>query len=125
MAEDSRSIHPNALVNYQGAVIPREKLEKYVLDPTHEVGKHKALVFQSVLGFDQSNWEILKQRILDELPYHEAVPSGEGLWGKKFVARLPITGVNGHTAEVETVWIIRPRTDYPGLVTALVLKRKR
>ena len=32
----SRSIHPNALPNYQKAVILREKLEGYVLNPTHE-----------------------------------------------------------------------------------------
>jgi len=55
MADDSRNIHPRALPNYQRAVIPENKLLRYSLDPTHPRGRHKAIVFKSALGFDQSN----------------------------------------------------------------------
>lgn len=52
MAEESKSIHPNALPNYERAAIPRNKLENYALNPLHEPdGKHKAHVFKSVLWF--------------------------------------------------------------------------
>ena len=64
MANAHRSVHPNALPNYKEAVIPPEKLEKYALDPTHPVGKNKAIVFKSALGFDQSNWQLLAETIL-------------------------------------------------------------
>jgi hypothetical protein len=56
MANGARSVHPNALPNYRNAVIPREKLEGYVLNPMHPVGKNKAIVFKSALGFYKSNW---------------------------------------------------------------------
>lgn len=94
MADRGRSAHPNALPNYQNAEIAREKLEGYVLNPNHEAarpdgssGKDKAKIFKATLGFDQSNWEILKQRILDELPYHEAVFEAERKkWGKAYMS---------------------------------------
>ena len=123
MAEDSRSRHLHALPNYEKAVILRDKLEGYVLNPTHDEGRHKARVFKRALGFEQSDWEELKLRILAELPYHEAILQGEGLWGRTYLVMLPITGLNGKTADVETVWIIRPKTDFPSLVTTLVAKR--
>jgi len=124
MDEKSRSIHSHALPNYDKAVIPSDKLEKYALDPAHDKGKHKARVFKSALGFEQSNWQELKKGILDELPYHQAVEGGEGSWGQKYTVTFPITGPNGRTVEVETVWIIRPGTDFPSLVTTLVAKER-
>ena len=32
------------------AVVPREKLEGYLLNPEHEIGRHKARVFAATLG---------------------------------------------------------------------------
>jgi hypothetical protein len=124
-----RSIDPHALPNYQNAEIARDKLEGYALNPNHEAarpggssGKNKARVFKAALGFDQSNWEILKQRILDELPYHDAVFEAEKKdWGKAYHVDMPILGVNGSTKNVRTVWIIKHGRDDPSLVTLLVL----
>jgi hypothetical protein len=126
---DGRSIHPHALPNYQNAEIAREKLEGYSLNPNHKAaradgssGKNKARVFKAALGFDQSNWEILKQRILDVLPYHEAVFDAEKTnWGKTFHVDIPIMGVNGRTTNVRTAWIIKHGKDDPSLVTLWVL----
>lgn len=129
MADGDRNIHPPALPNYQNASIARDKLEGYVLDPNHEAaqpdgssGKDKARVFKAALGFDQSNWEILNQRILDELPYHEAVFEAEKKdWGKAYHVDMPILGVNGSTKNVRTAWIIRHGKGDPSLVTLWVL----
>jgi len=129
MANGGRSVHPKALPNYQNAEIAREKLEGYALNPNHEAarpdgssGKNKARVFRAALGFDQSNWEILKQRILDELPYHEAVFEAERKdWGKAYHVDVPILGVNGRTKNVRTAWLIGHGKYNPSLVTLLVL----
>jgi len=72
MTDKAKKKHPNALSNHEGAVIPVEKLVEHCLNPAHPVGKHKAIVFRSVLGFDQSNWQLLKPRVLEQLPYFEA-----------------------------------------------------
>jgi hypothetical protein len=38
------------LPNSDKAIVPIEKLRDYSLNPSHSVGKHKARVFESVLG---------------------------------------------------------------------------
>jgi hypothetical protein len=106
--DESRSVHSHALPNYDKAVIPQSKLEEYVLNPFHDEGKHKALLFKSILGFEQADWEELRRRILDELPYNESIKREEGTWGRKYVVYLTILGLNGTVAKVRTVWIIRP-----------------
>jgi hypothetical protein len=125
MTEESRSIHSCALPNYDRAEIPRGKIEGYALNPANDEGKHKARVFKSALGFDQSNWELLRQRILDELPYHEAKPAQASQWGDSYVVDLPIEGPNGSTARVRTVWLFRVGTDYPSLITVYILPKKK
>jgi hypothetical protein len=115
-----RTIHPNALPNYSRAVILREKLEGYALNAQHPEGQHKARVFKSALGFEQTDWQLLEKAILDELPYNDAGQVNKGPWGDKYVVVLPITGLNGNTVNVITAWIIRPKTDYPSLITTYV-----
>jgi hypothetical protein len=121
MANGSRIVHPNALPNYENAVIPREKLEGYALNPAHEQGRHKAVVFKSALGFDQSNWGTLEQRIRGEMPYHEAVLKKDFEYGTLYELILPIAGMNNRTVDVLTAWIIRNGTDSPFLVSIYVL----
>jgi len=126
MTEQSRSTHSRALPNYERAEILRSKIEGYALNPTNEPdGKHKARVFKSALGFDQSNWELLKQRILDELPYHEAKPEQTSRWGDSYVVDLPVEGPNGNTVEVRTVWLFRAAVDFPSLITIYVLPKRK
>ncbi len=128
MAKDSTP-NKHALPNYQNAVILREKLERYCLNPRHvsrpygsSSGKDKARVFKAALGFEQADWELLKLRVLEALPYYEALLREEDDYGKRYNVELPITGPNGNTVTVLTAWIVRPGTDYPFLVTALCLE---
>lgn len=125
MVEKSRTLHPQALPNFPDAVIPRQKLVNYLLDPLHKEGQHKARVFKAALDFDQSSWEQLAQAILAELPYYPATFGSEGKWGKKYEVTLPITGRNERTVDVLTVWIIRLETNFPTFVTALVLGERK
>ncbi|HEY0324219.1 MAG TPA: hypothetical protein VGC66_24950 [Pyrinomonadaceae bacterium] len=120
----TRSVHPDALPNYRKAVIPRSKLEDYALNPAHKEGQHKARLFKSIFGFEKSDWQKLEKIILDELPYHEALLSGEGKYGKKYLVSLTITGLNGKIGVVETVWIIRPETDFPSFVTPRKIRER-
>jgi hypothetical protein len=120
----ARSVHPNALPNYQKAVIPRSKLEDYALNPASNDGRHKARLFKSILGFERVDWQKLEKAILDELPYYEALVSGEGKYGKKYLVSLTITGLNGKVGIIETVWIIRPETDFPSFVTPRTIRER-
>lgn len=126
---DNRIPHEHALPNHEKAVISRQKLEHYCLDPEHgslalgkSSGKDKARVFQAALGFGKTDWELLRNRILEELPYQGAILRHEDEHGKRYNVNVPITGSNGRTVTVLTAWIIRPNTDYPFFVTALCLE---
>jgi hypothetical protein len=120
MSQGGRTVHGKALPHYQNAVLAREKLEKYLLDPTNPVGKHKAIVFKRVLGFVQSDWDLLAKAILDELAYHEAVLGRRNHYGQRYNVTMPITGPNGRTADVLTAWIVDTGEDYPRFITAYV-----
>lgn len=122
MSDEIRAIHPRALPDYQKAVIPRDELESYALSPEHDPGKHKARVFKSALGFTQADWEVLSQKIIDELPYQAAIRKGQGEYGERFEVILPIEGLNGQTKAIVTGWIIEKDTDFPRLVTTFVMK---
>ena len=85
-------------------------------------GKDKARVFKAALGFEQADWELLKERILEALPYFEATLRNEDEYGKRYNVELPIKGPNGNTVTVLTAWIVRPGTTIPFFVTALCLE---
>ena len=120
MARGGRTVHVKALPHYQRVVIPRVKIEGYVLDPAHPVGKHKAIVFKSALGFEQSDWELLRDSIIAELPYHEAIAGKTDQHCTRYNVIMPITGPNGRTLDVMTAWKIETGEDYPSFLTAKV-----
>lgn len=120
MSQSGRLAHSKALPNYQKAVLPREKLEKYVLDPTNPVGKHKAILFEKVLGFVKSDWDSLRNAILSELAYHKGTTGRRDHYGQRYNVTMPITGPNGRTADVLTAWIVDTGEDYPTFITAYV-----
>ena len=123
MTQETRSPHSGALPNYEQAEIPPAKLIGYLLDPLHLEGRNKARVFRSALGFEQSNSSELAAAIRAELPYYPAEVTQRGIWGQKYEVTLPITGMNGRTVDVLTVWIVRVGDSFPRLVTAYVVGR--
>ena len=50
-----------------------KKLTEYALNPNHPVGRNKAKVFESALGYNQSNADDLMRQIYEKLPSSEAV----------------------------------------------------
>ncbi len=51
------------LPGYKDALIPDEKTIGYALNMEHSTGKHKAIVFEKVLGYNSSNKEQLIKRV--------------------------------------------------------------
>ena len=92
------------LPNSERAVIEDSKLVRYALNPHSERGQHKARVFAEALGFNLSNWKLLQQAIVEALPARPATLTSETVFGKKYEVIVPITGPNGRTVDVLTVW---------------------
>ena len=110
----------NAIPNVEGATINRKKLTEYALNPNHPVGGNKAKVFESALGYNQSNADDLMRQIYEKLPSSEAILGKLDEYGQRYIVDILITGPNGKTMYVRTGWIIKTGSNIPELTTIFV-----
>ena len=115
----SKSID-NAIPNVESATINPKKLTEYALNPNHPVGGNKAKVFESALGYNQSNADDLMRQIYEKLPSSEAVVGKLDQYGQRYTVDIPIMGPNGNTVNVRTGWITKTGSDIPELTTIYV-----
>lgn len=97
------------------------KIEDYVLNPRHWEGRHKARVFESVLGISLVNQEVLRKAILSAAENsNEAQSLGNNGHGEVYALRFRLEIQRGH-ATILTAWIIRDSEDFPRLITCYIL----
>ncbi len=97
------------------------KIEDYVSNPGHREGRHKARVFESVLGITLDNPEILRRAILSAAANSDQAEAlGDNGHGEVYLLRFSLATVRG-SATVLTTWIIRHDEDFPRLVTCYIL----
>jgi hypothetical protein len=101
------------------AVVPRAKLERYLLNPEHEVGRHKARVFGSALGIRQRDWEHLRDQLRTAVVEALVTSVRETPWGGLYEVVVAVDGLNDQTRRVMTVWLVAGE-EPPRLVTAYV-----
>ncbi len=104
------------LPNIEKALIPSEKLQDYLLSPSHPVGQFKAAYFRS-FGYTQSDWKQLESDIREILS-NDAEKKENTLYGQKFIIRGNITGPSKRTTNIVTAWIILNEEDFPRFITA-------
>ena len=98
-----------------------EKLEEYVLNPRHARGRHKARVFESVLGITSINQEILANALREATSNStDAISTGDEGFGATFEIRFRLAADKG-TATVLSAWIIRNGEDFPRLTTCFII----
>nr|WP_242657148.1 DUF6883 domain-containing protein [Enterobacter roggenkampii] len=83
------------LVNAEHAVVDPKKLAAYALDSTHPTGGHKARVFESALGYNPTNADVLAARIQDGVLLAPAKVLQANSYGQTMAVEMPILGVNG------------------------------
>jgi hypothetical protein len=107
------------LPNADKAVIPIEKLRDYSLDPAHPLGKHKARVFRSALGFTQPDAPHLQELIRQAILTSEAVEVAVNEHGTRYIVDFPTTSAR-RTIVVRTAWIIDAGETVPRLTSCYV-----
>jgi filamentous hemagglutinin len=115
----------DALPGAERAVVAREKLEDYLLNPRHELGRHKARVFAAALGIHRPDWEYLRDRIEAGVVDASVTSIRETPWGRLYEVVVPIEGLNGQTRRVMTVWLVPPAHEPPRFVTGYVVDPAR
>ncbi len=108
------------LPNAVRADAPVEKLRDYSLNPEHPVGKHKARVFRSALGFTIEDAERLRDIVLEAARTLEAVEMTPNEYGRRYAIDIPMIGLRGE-AIVRATWIVRNTEDFPRLTSCYVL----
>ena len=107
--------------NAEKAVIDVAKLRDYCLNPRHEVGKHKARLFQTLLGLTLNHVDVLYDALKQAVREQEAEPERHDVYGQRFHVIFEMTWQD-KSAFVRSVWIIRSGEDFPRLVTCIPLK---
>jgi Domain of unknown function (DUF6883) len=104
------------------AVVPRKKLEGYLLNPEHEIGRHKARVFAAALGIYRGDWDYLRDQLKQGALVASVDAVRETRWGRLHEAIIPIEGLNGQTRRVMTVWLVASTAEPPRFVTGYVVE---
>jgi hypothetical protein len=108
------------LPNPNKAIIDRKKLLDYCLNPNHSDGRHKARVFESALGLNSNNVEILEIALLESIKKYDAMLSKQNKYGQKYIVDFSLVH-NNKQAVIHSVWIIKNSENFPRLVTCYVL----
>lgn len=107
--------------NCERAVVSREKLTDYCLNPLHtEGGAAKARAFSSALGITKVDAEYLEQALLTAARGEDAEPKVVNQFGRRYEVKFSLVGLNGKTHPVKSGWIIRPDEDFPRLTSCYV-----
>lgn len=109
------------LPNGDRAIVPLEKFTEYALNPAHPTGRHKARVFNAVLGLTLDNAEFLQELVQDIAASHDAEPQAPTAHGMRYVIDFELTTDSG-SGIVRTAWIIRRNEDVPRLTTCYVIE---
>lgn len=101
------------------AIVERDKLTGYCLNPEHPRGKHKARVFATALGFTAENADELRVALLTAAATADAQPAGSDRFGDRYVIESEMKGPRG-AAVVRSTWIVRRGESSPRLTSSFV-----
>ncbi len=105
------------LPNAEKAVVTREKIVDYLLNPAHPDNGGKAAFFEG-LGFRRDKWETLAKALQTMAAQAEVTQSIESPHGRKYVILGRIETPGGKAAMAQTIWIVDTGLDVARLVTA-------
>lgn len=110
------------LLNANQAFIDDRKLMDYCLSESHPIGKHKAKVFKSALGFSVEHFQQLKEAILQAILKNEANFTESNQYGELYVVDIEVENPP-QKALVRTSWIVRFDEDFPRLTSCYVINK--
>jgi len=99
------------------------KLLKYALSPDADEGKHKAVLFKSVLGFTPENYQALLIQIEANCLLIDVIVRSENQYGQRYQVDVLIEGTNGNQAWVRTGWIVARGLRVARLTSLYIVRR--
>lgn len=108
------------LPNAHRAVVEREKIVDYLLNPAHRHGAGKARFF-GAFGFRVEQWEILAAALREHGQRHDVARTKETGFGPRFQVEGELAAPDGRRPRVRTVWQMDEGEVAPRLITAYSL----
>ena len=105
------------------AIIAQRKILDDSLSPDHDDGKHKARLFQDVLGLTRAHAAVLLDALKKAAVDGEPVSGRLDRYGQRYVIDFEFVGPTGR-AMIRSAWIIRPDEAAPRLVTCDRLRKQ-
>jgi hypothetical protein len=105
------------LPNADKAIVEREKIVDYLLNPAHPDNSGKAEFFET-LGFRRKEWKTLAAAFLNMARHLEVSQSMKSPHGQKYVIIGRIESPGGKSPLVKMIWIVDSGVEAARLVTA-------
>ena len=99
------------------AIVSREKIADYLLNPAHPDNGGKAEFFLS-LGFSRDHWEALVAALKNLAVAGDVTSATDSPHGQKYVIVGRIDSPGGQTPLVQSIWIVDKGLAAARLVTA-------
>ena len=91
------------LPNGDKAIIDPRKLTDYSLSAAHDDGKHKARLFEELVGVSLQNAQIMLDALKEAAIRGEAVFGKQDKYGQRYLLDFEFTGPAG-TAMIRSAW---------------------
>jgi hypothetical protein len=111
------------LPNSINASTIQEKIQGYFLNSNHPVGKHKAKVLNSVLGYHYENWVELSDKIFNAVQTSLVSEIKTTEYGTKYKVPITIVGKKNKSMILNTVWQIDNNSNIPRFITTTFNKK--
>ncbi len=106
--------------NVENVVVDICKLRDYCLNSEHSTGKHKARLFQSMLGMTAENAPELHQILLQVIKTHPAKLGRKDSFGQRYTLDFMLEWQN-KSAVIRSGWIIELNSLIPRLTSCYPL----
>ncbi|MFN8457408.1 MAG: hypothetical protein U0401_22575 [Anaerolineae bacterium] len=104
-------------------IINPRKFTDYALNLNSPYGKHKAILFQKLLGITIQNYTYLVSQLETKILQAEITFHSEDAFGRRYNADILIEGSEGQQAIVRIGWLVPAETAEAHLVTLYVKRR--
>jgi hypothetical protein len=109
------------LPNAAQAIVEREKIADYLLNPVHRFGASKARFFRQ-FGFRAEAWEQMAVALHEHGELHEVSKTRETGHGPRYEVEGKLNCPDGRRPRVRTVWQLDRGKVAPRLITAYPLE---
>ena len=102
------------------AIVNIRKVRDYCLSATHPRGKHKARVFQSVLGMTVEDSDEFADSLRQAALNFDAIQGVSDQFGDRYIVDFPLER-NDKRATIRSSWIVLNGEQAPRFVTCFLL----